>query len=425
MKKTIFHNSFFTTYKSDAEYIWVPLSEDSNVYIQYYLNFFKSKEIEIEDLLLPYLEPTNSDRFTFFSTQEKVPTQEKETLLLYAQSDTLANSCLKIYQALKNKFNCILIYPIYNDEGAESYFKRSRVDATKFSKNLLKKHRGKAKLYLLNDWSKEAKRIISLSRVNEIPTFCIQESIIDFSGKIKRMQNTDYVLMQGIQSVIDLNRKTFIITGNPRYKLLSNNQRNKNILNVLINCNFTYGIFEDVRKTWIEDIVSSLREVGVDYLISQHPRDKGDLSKYKGKVINSNSSNVSNQIGNLDILITRFSSLIHESILQRKIVIYYNPHNEKMKYDFKFNDKFLFLCKSQLELVKILTKLNENGGYINQSEFDNYIVSHCMPIHTSVFQNISVVSRTKFPAKHVTFFDYLNQFIFSPSFVRLYRNIFN
>ena len=147
-------------------------------------------------------------------------------------------------------------------------------------------------MVFLNDWTKEVQRIIAHCRRLKIATVCIQESVIDFGDHFKRMQHTDYAFVQGSQTAYDLHKNIVYITGNPRYEnlnLLTERRKEK----VIINCNFTYNIYEKIRYTWLDMISETLDNLRMDYLIIQHPRDMGDLTKYR-EFRKTNSATVHN-----------------------------------------------------------------------------------------------------------------------------------
>ena len=106
----------------------------------------------------------------------------------------------------------------------------------------------------------------------------------------------------------------------PNFTIFENLAFPLEVKKALINSNFTYNIYEEEREKWLLDITQVLTEHNIDYSISQHPRDRGDLSCYGDKVLLSNSSSIVEQIAKSDIVITRFSSLIHESLTQKKKV---------------------------------------------------------------------------------------------------------
>lgn len=404
------------------KYIWVNLSHEINSHLKYYQKYHKDTKIEVESVFKSFI--TNDKKISFFDNKNKIKKHRKiSKVFLYAQSDTLANSCNILYNELKNHFETTLLFPCYKDEKAEEFFKHHNLPAKKFSYQILKQE--KPDLFiLLNDWSKEAIRIISLCRILKIPTICLQESIIDFGDKTKRMLFADYVFVQGTQTTINLERSLQFITGNPRYILNQDNQRIDKT-DLLINCNFTYNIFEEVREKWIHDITSIANEEGLSFKISQHPRDKGDLSMYKDLVIKSDSSSVEQQISESKIIITRFSSLIHEAILQKKYVIYYNPHKESMLYNFRFNNKFLFHAENKEALKKILKHIQlNNSSNFEKQIWEQYIISHMMPLKkpsTLIIKDL--LDNYQFKSTAVSFKDFLRICIYNPSLLKLYRSV--
>jgi hypothetical protein len=397
----------------------VPNTPDFLIYYTYLIKHSNS-QVEIEDLLLTHTNP--SDKYLTFKVNQLKVESKRKTIFLYAQSDTLANSCSLIYESLNEEHDCFLIYPCYKDEGAQAYFEQNNYKSLKFSPQLLKKEKPDL-LILLNDWAKEAKRVMAHCNLLKMPTICIQESIIDFGDHFKRMTFSDYAFVQGVQTVLDLDRKQYFLTGNPRYKLGEDDPPNC-LRSALINCNFTYGIYEEVRDSWLKDITSVLDINIINYKISQHPRDNGTLSEYQDKIIKSSSASVSSQISEADIIFTRFSSLIHEGILQKKYVIYYNPHQEKMQYNFRFNSEFLFLCNSPLEIEKALKKIIDSSKKGTSIKYQEYSIEHCLPIQESPVQNIKkIISQNVFKAKISFLRSCFNVIIYHPSLLRVYRKL--
>lgn len=213
----------------------------------------------------------------------------------------------------------------------------------------------KGVLLLGNDWGTVEKYFARQFQHHGIPVACLQESVIDFGDEFRRMEWCDYPLVQGIITLKHLHRDVMFLTGNPRYEHLQITPRPAQD-RIMINSNFTYGIFEEVRAEWIKDIVDACQTIKADYVISQHPRDTGDLSAYP--VIASGAGKVHDALRASTILVTRFSSLIHEALAMGRPVIYYNPHHEKMHYDFEVDNKHLFVATNPQELMLALQKLS-------------------------------------------------------------------
>jgi len=214
-------------------------------------------------------------------------------------------------------------------------------------------------LLLSNDWG-PLEQCLNLDFLKAgINTVCLQESVIDFNKQDKRMLFCSLPVFQGIVTLKNINLKGKIcaVIGNPRYeelKPLPLDNHNR----VLINVNFTYGIHEDIRDKWVTDAVNACKNSNIDYVIIQHPRDKGDFSKYN--LLKTNASNVHTALADSSLLITRFSSLIHEALCLGRPVIYYNMHNEKLFYDFEPDNKCLYYARTPKELQRAIASHQES-----------------------------------------------------------------
>lgn len=414
------------TAHSSKKYIWLYNSSESNNIINYIIRTNKNKghSFMIEDVFeFVAANDLSEEKINRFTVAEKKESQRKVRAVLYAQSDTLANSMLMVSKALSSG-EYAFFTPNHSDEGAADFFRKKSIPFTVYSYSALKMFKPNVFL-LLNDWSKEPQRIMAHCRWLGIPTICLQESIIDFGDHFKRMQHADYVFVQGVQTINDLNRSHYFITGNPRYeaiRITGSGGTNR----AFINCNFTYKIFENVRESWLRSIIETLEELNMDYFISQHPRDTANLSKYKN-VERSSSEKVHAQISESRIVITRFSSLIHEALVLEKPVIYYNPHGEKMKYDFSFNHKFLFLAESRTDLKKTIQLAIENEGKYN-NERKEYLANHCLPSSKSPSEIIAcLLQNDKLVPKKFSFNDFVAILFYYPSIKKILyylRNLF-
>ena len=177
-----------------------------------------------------------------------------------------------------------------------------------------------------NDWGRKEREIIRECRILGITSICIQEGPLHFRESGYHLQNADIAFLQGKVMEKYIGSQNAIITGNPKY-----DQCNKSPLPkkpcVMINCNFTYGIYEEYRDEWLEDIIRACEALDVDYFISQHPRDTGNLPQ-DYKIIKSNAFLVEDQIKRSTILISRFSTLMYEALLMGRGVVYYDPMHE-------------------------------------------------------------------------------------------------
>jgi hypothetical protein len=215
---------------------------------------------------------------------------------------------------------------------------------------------GSGPLVLGNDWGRMERYAIQRYRRFGVPSVCLQESVIDFEGSARRMRWCDFPFVQGVPSMRSLDRGVMFLTGNPRYEGLSIRDPGDEKL-VVVNCNFTYGVQEYYRSRWVEDVVDTARSLGLEYVIAQHPRDYGDLSKYN--VLPSGAHRVHEVLGRGGCLVTRFSSLIHEALAIGRPVIYFNPHGESMAYDFEPDGRFLMVADSRETLRRQLASVRD------------------------------------------------------------------
>lgn len=297
-------------------------------------------------------------------------------IYFYLASDTLVYLSERIIKNLYEENDVTILIPQHIQENAEEAI-RKILPGIKFKYfTIIDFIKNQPDCVVLgNDWANEAKVIIKLSRNLNIVTYCIQESIIDFGDGSGKLEYADYIFIQGEQTLEHLKRENLILSGNPRYEDLNVVEIKKR--SVLINCNFTYGIFEEVRDEWLSDIVKACQTVSIEFKISQHPRDLADLTKYKNNLINSSAGTIKSQLIDSSIVITRFSSIIHEALLLGRKVIYYNPHGEEMFYDFQPDGRTLFLATNYNQLVKAINIANYEN--INLNVLDSYLKRHVRP----------------------------------------------
>lgn len=408
-----FHYGFPISQKSENFcQIWFPLSYDINTVLEYIRNHHKETvHFSLENSFHSFIK-TGID-VQFF---EPLQTEEKpvKKILFFAQSDTLAHSCWLMGERLKSHIQVLYTVPKLKKERSDLFFSQKRVAYTEFSVKTLKSFRPDV-VVLLNDWSKQPQWLISLCRLHKIPVICMQESVIDFGDRFKRMEWADEVMIQGTQTLFDLKRDVYYLTGNPRYEsllLLQSYERDS----ILINCNFTYGVFEEVRYTWINDAISCAEKLEIPYFISQHPRDNGDLSAYK-HVIRSSSMQVADQLTKARCVVTRFSSLIHEALVAGVPVVYYNPHGEKMHYNFGFNNDFLLLATNKHELEFAIKKAM---SFSNREQIQDYLVNHCIQKENKPVENIErLFSYLKFKSRRFSIKDAWKLIIYHPYLLRL------
>ncbi len=178
-----------------------------------------------------------------------------------------------------------------------------------------------------NDWYDGVWELFERAYALGIPTVCIQEGCLDFTTH-RRMQYCDYAFIQGPIMLDHLASPIQFLTGNPRFDAISRPRLPETPV-AMLNCNFTYGVEEDARYDWVGAITGACRDIGLDYFISQHPRDKGVFPD--DPVRPSHAGVVHDHLAASSILVTRFSTLVYEAMRAGRQVVYYNPHDEQMR----------------------------------------------------------------------------------------------
>jgi len=311
----------------------------SNLYIEHSLSDVVFSKVSVE----------NHHKIQLVSSDKKSEMTEFEArpILIFPSNNTHVNALSEFIKTYDNQK--IFLNP-YRNEGAKRLLENENLpfENLRVVKNIDQPFSG---ILVGNDWGRVERTLINKFRIKSKPSYCLQESVVDFGGPVHRMEFCDFPFIQGLSTIKHLDRELYFLTGNPRYdKYQPTPIINENL--VLINVNFTYGIYENIREDWVKSVVNACESEEFDYMITQHPRDQGNLSRYK--VIKSDATKIYDQLKSSTILITRFSSLIHESLAMGRIVIYFNPHNEVMFYDFEPDEEHLFIAHSADELKLIL-----------------------------------------------------------------------
>lgn len=291
----------------------------------------------------------------------------------YLASDTLVHLMAPVLSAIFDKAEVRIIFPLVKKEGAFEAYERLYPGKLHLVCSANRAFElGLDYLVCGNDWGAEIKLLIWYARRRGVTTIAIQESVVDLSSKSDRYLYADLIFVQGLVSKRALRRDDSLVLGNPRYEHLRMGRHGNDF--ALVNCNFTYGVFEEVREEWISEVVQALKSELMQYRISKHPRDLSNLHAYREYILPSNAGVVHDQIRSSRLLVTRFSSLIHEAIAMGCPVIYYNPHGEDMGYPFEPDGKVLHFARSYEELVGAVKYLS--GNDLSQQDFENYLVPH-------------------------------------------------
>lgn len=280
---------------------------------------------------------------------------------------------VKTYSELTKYIHSYCIFNFKeNNENSRKFCEKYSLNSKLFTEKALKRYRPDIVVFS-NDWGSAEKTVILWCNKNNIPTVCLQEGPLDFTDPVSnRMRYASFAFIQGPVTLKYLKRGMYFICGNPRIDSLKIN-RNNHIKKVLINLNFTYGIFEDYRDKWLKSVVKACNKTGLPFFISQHPRDSGKYPELP--VVNSNASKITEQLNDCTIVISRFSTLIYEAVFRFKDVIYYNPHKEQMEIFNEDNSGGIEKAYSYKQLFKSLLKLKSKK--IDKKNTDEFKINHC------------------------------------------------
>lgn len=282
-------------------------------------------------------------------------------------NDSMVQWMLPIAQRLDN--TSFMVLP-QRGENADFALQSKKIDFFYYKPGLLAAIRPSI-IVLGNDWGREERQIILEARILGIPSVCIQEGVVNlFSDEL---MNAEYIFAHGSEILKYVHRDNLIITGNPKYDNLANIPL-PHVDKVIINCNFVYGILEDKREKWVDDVITACNALHLDFQISQHPRDKGVFSSHY-PVIRSNAFSIKEQLEQSSILVTRFSTLIYEACMAGRAVIYYNPYEENPRL-LQEDYGAIFVAKNPKELERSLhdAVLTQDKLVVARQEF---LLHHC------------------------------------------------
>jgi len=239
-------------------------------------------------------------------------------------------------------------------------------------------------IVVMNDWGKWPAHAVREGKRRGIPTVSHVEGAQDYldthiiqlkKGPVRNpYQHSEYVFLLGDYDKKFITHDKTYATGSPRFDELKKMKKETFPAKVTvgINCNFSYGLYEEIAQNWIRDIVSACESLNFEYLISQHRADVTDLrglNLYKGSVYN--------MINDSTVFVSRFSTCMLESLVLGRPVIYYNPHGE-IQDTFQEPMGAYPIVRNKSELSHYINDICNNPlSWLDKSKaFLNYHVAH-------------------------------------------------
>ncbi|MFN3614734.1 MAG: glycosyltransferase family 2 protein, partial [Rubrimonas sp.] len=164
-----------------------------------------------------------------------------------------------------------------------------------------------------------------------VPTFGFYEGInddwnLDRGGLRMPYRSVDYLLLPGIYQQGFYADRASMVVGLPNVRTrLAAPFAPPRVRRAVINVNFTYGVLEDRRDAFLDSAVEACRAIGLDYVVSQHPADRGDLSAHPVA-----RTGIYDLLDEGSILISRFSTTILEALAMGRPAVYHNPIGERV-----------------------------------------------------------------------------------------------
>jgi hypothetical protein len=192
------------------------------------------------------------------------------------------------------------------------------------------------------DWEPFTIKLIKYSKNNNVTSIGIVEGIteftnVDYNYARQPYEHVDYVLTTGKNDLKYLSHKKTHIVGIPKMYHQSREPitfPKKNL--VVINLNFVGLLYDDVALSWLNSVISQCKKINIDYVISQHPTDTTDIKEFD----NVSNLNIYDCIKLGTVVVSRFSTVILESLAYGKPVVYFKPKEEKSSFFVKNKDVF-------------------------------------------------------------------------------------
>jgi len=253
-------------------------------------------------------------------------------------------------------------------EGVTTKLNSLKLDFVDFSENIIEEQNPNA-IIVMNDWEKNANKLVRKAKLLRIPTIGIIEGVQDFFDthyfhlRVERIRHpymwVEFPFLMGEYDRKFIINDNAVVTGHMRFEpLWKINPEFPEEPLVIINSNFTYGRYTSEQKMWIEQTVSACKELNINYAISVHHADKMDFTGYnvyKGSLVEAIKAG--------SVLISRFSTTLIESMIMGKPVVFHNPHGEIVD---TFQDPMgaFDITYSKEDLVNALSKvLQYKGNY--------------------------------------------------------------
>lgn len=293
-----------------------------------------------------------------------------------------STTMLPIAQKLRLKGYSVIFIDMstaYADEGAMEPLSQSNEFVLKYEE-FQGFHFNYGVVIVMNDWDTKCTMPTVIQANNlGVKTVGIVEGIQDFwdkdTGRFRHpYQNVKHLMMTGVHDrkyFSDTHHVSKKVIGFPRLIPLLQNQRvEPKQKNILINCNFTYGVLDKAKDKWLKEAVQAINNLKLSYSITQHPQDTYEYKGYK-----KTDLNMYDALSESSLLISRFSSAIIEAISMGVPAVYYNPNIEAVD---KFTEPMgaFSIAKDTKSLIEAIKYELQNSSNVRQRS-KRYLEHHC------------------------------------------------
>jgi FkbM family methyltransferase len=187
-------------------------------------------------------------------------------------------------------------------------------------------------LLVMNDWETQIRTLVDEAAQAGVITVGLVEGVQDFTdadiGRDRRpYRRVQQMLLSGAfdEQFFPASTPTRVV-GVPRIdELRSEENAFPDEPMIVANANFSYGVLTEKRDMWIESVAAACKALGVRMVVSRHPADHGDYSRFE-----VTSLSMYDAIRQGSVFVSRFGSGIIEALAMGKPAIYHNPHHEKV-----------------------------------------------------------------------------------------------
>ncbi|TDP40218.1 hypothetical protein DEU29_102118 [Idiomarina aquatica] len=192
-----------------------------------------------------------------------------------------------------------------------------------------------AMLCVFNDWERSARVLVEAYNDAKLPSIAIAEGVQDYYDELSPTPRFPYQCAKHIllpcpydKRFFHDSRQSVNVVGNPRISTLRpiSTSTDQNTSEALINYNFSYGALAHCKTKWLNDAFQAIQSAGMKPVIAVHPSE--DTPSRFMKYVSSMP--LHETISRCACVVSRFSTVILESLALNVPVVYFPPREESV-----------------------------------------------------------------------------------------------